>query len=112
MSTSAGHVYIVVGQCPDSSIVLLHSSPCGVMITGTATRSGNLQSNAVSLAEQYMKKYYPGWYAKYPKVSRSSSYLTSYSQMRWYTGTKQSMMSDPEGYLKKNAAQILKDLFK
>ena len=59
-----------------------------------------------------MSKYYPGWYAKYPKVSRGVSYLTSYNQMRWYLGTKKSMMSDPEGYTNKNAAQVLKDLFR
>ena len=112
MSTASGHVYIVVGECPDTSVVLLHSSPTGVMLTGTATRSGNTDSTAVKLAEKYMSKYYPDWYSKFPKVSRGTSYLTSYAQMRWYISTKNSMMSDPEGYRNKNASQVLRNLFR
>ena len=64
----------------------------------------------MKLAEKYMKKYYPKWYKKFPKCSRDTSYLTQYSQMRWYL-TGNCMMSDPDGYAKKNAEQILKDLF-
>ncbi len=112
MSLASGHVYIVVGQCPDGSVVLLHSSPCGVMISGTTTRAGSTGSEAIKLANYYMKTYYPEWYAKYPNCSRGASYITSYSQMRWYIGTKRSMLSDPDGYRNKNAKQILKNLFK
>lgn len=110
MSTSAGHVYIVLGTCSDGSVVFVHSSPSGVQINGTYTRSGNPNSKAVQLAAKYMKKYYPKWYAKFPKCSRGTSYLTSYSRMRWNLKGN-CMMSDPEGYAEKNAAQILKDLF-
>lgn len=110
MSTSAGHVYIVLGSCSDGSVVFIHSSPCGVQINGTYTPSGNANSKAVRLAEKYMKKYYPKWYKKFPKCSRGTSYLTQYSQMRWYL-TGNCMMSDPDGYAEKNASQILKDLF-
>ena len=112
MSLASGHVYIVVGQCADGSVVLLHSSPKGVMISGTYTRSGSPNSEAVRLATKYMKQYYPAWYAKYPKVSRNTDYLTRYSQMRWYLTGKKVMLTDPDGYTKKTAAQILKDLFK
>ena len=110
MSTSAGHVYIVLGSCSDGSVVFVHSSPCGVQINGTYTPSGRKDSKAVKLAEKYLKKYYPKWYKKFPKCSRDTSYLTQYSQMRWYL-TGNCMMSDPDGYAKKNAEQILKDLF-
>ena len=110
MSTASGHVYIVVGSCSDGSVVLLHSSPKGVMISGTTTRSGSKSSQAISLAKKYMKKYYPKWYAKYPEVDRGSSYLTSYARMRWYLGTSKSVLSDPDGYTGKNAAAVLKDL--
>lgn len=109
MSTSDGHVYIVIGSCSDGSVVLVHSSPCGVQISGTYTRSGNTNSKAVQLARKYMKKYYPKWYAKYPNCSRGTSYLTRYSQMRWKL-TGNCMMSDPDHYADKNAAKILKDL--
>lgn len=110
MSTSAGHVYIVLGSCSDGSVVFVHSSPSGVQINGTYTRSGKANSKAVKLAEKYMKKYYPKWYKKFPKCSRDTSYLTRYSQMRWNL-TGNCMMTDPDGYAKKNAEQILKDLF-
>ncbi len=110
MSTSAGHVYIVVGSCSDGSVVLLHSSPKGVMISGTTTRSGSKKSEAISLAKKYMKNFYPKWYKKYPDVARGASYLTSYSRMRWYLGVD-TLMSDPDGYTTKTAAQVLKDLF-
>ncbi|MGN0466859.1 MAG: hypothetical protein ACI4F9_11020 [Lachnospiraceae bacterium] len=105
-----GHVWMVLGQCKDGSVVLLHSSPPGVQISGTATKSGNRNSQAVALAKKYMKKYYPEWYKKYPDCSRSSSYLTQSSRMRWDLSGK-SIMSDPDGYRNKSAEQILRDLF-
>jgi hypothetical protein len=111
LSLSEGHVYIVVGQCSDGSVVLLHSSPPGVMITGTTTRSGDKNSEAIRLAKQYMKKYYPAFNSKFPDTSRSASYLTNYAQMRWFVGKTTSLMSDPEGYRYKNAQQVLQDLF-
>ncbi|MDE5600026.1 MAG: hypothetical protein K2I60_00230 [Oscillospiraceae bacterium] len=33
-----GHVYICIGECDDGSIVIVHSSPCGVQINGTTTK--------------------------------------------------------------------------
>lgn len=108
MSLGAGHVYIVIGQCKDGSVVLVHSSPLGVMITGTATRSGRKNSRAVKLATSYMRKYFPGWYRKFPDSSRGASYLTSYSRMRWYLGGKNAVMSDPEGLTGKNARAVLR----
>ncbi len=112
MSLASGHVYIVVGECSDGSVVLLHSSPKGVMISGTYTRSGAKNSQAVRLATKYMKRYYPAWYAKFPEVSRNTDYLTKYSQMRWYIKGKKTMLTDPDGYRDKSASKVLKDLFK
>lgn len=112
MSLGAGHVYIVIGQCSDGSVVLVHSSPKGVMITGTATRSGKKKSKAVKLATKYMKKYYPEWYSKYPDSSRGSSYLTSYSRMRWYLEGDKRVMSDPDMLSNMSAAKVLKILFR
>lgn len=108
--SSASHVYMVVGQCSDTSVVLLHSSPPGVQLCGTCTKSGKKDSEAVRLATAYMKKYYPLWYAKFPNCSRGSSYLTDYAQMRWDVSGK-SIMTDPDGYRNMTAEQILKDLF-
>ncbi len=107
--SSSGHVYIVIGGCSDGSVVLVHSSPPGVQITGTATRSGNYNSEAIRLANSYMRKCYPAWTARYPDSSRGPSYLSGYSQMRWYL-TGNHMMTDPDGYRNKNAASVLADL--
>lgn len=107
--SDCGHVWIVVGSCSDGSVVLLHSSPPGVQLSGTPSRSGKTNSEAVKLASYYMKKYFPAWYRKYPNNARGSSYLSHYAQMRWdLTGKK--VMSDPDGYRNKSAKAILKDL--
>jgi hypothetical protein len=108
--SSSGHVYIVVGQCSDGSVVIVHSSPPGVQLSGTPSRTGNTNSEAVKLAQTYMKTYYPDWYAKYPNCAKGSSYLSGYAQMRWST-TGRSVMTDPEGLQNMSAAQVLKAIF-
>ena len=108
--SDCGHVWIVVGECRDGSVVLVHSSPPGVQLAGTPTPSGKKNSQAVKLATRYMKKYYPQWYKKYPNCSKGISYLKHYAQMRWdVSGT--SVLTDPDGYRNMTADQILKNLF-
>ena len=111
MSLPSGHVYMVVGTCKDGSVVLLHSSPPGVTLCGTSTPSGKSNSQAVKLAKRYMKKYYPAYYKKFGDCSRGRSYLRDYHRMRWDISGK-SVMTDPDGYRKMSADQILKDLFR
>ncbi len=116
MSLASGHVYIVVGQCSDGSVVLLHASPPAVMISGTTTRGGSKNSQAIKLARQYMAKYYPGWFARYSsKIWRGTGYLTDYAQMRWYTTSAEAggtpIITDPDGYRNKSASKVLADLF-
>lgn len=109
--SSSGHVYMVVGQCKDGSVVLMHSSPPGVQLSGTPSKTGKSNSQAVKLAAKYMKKYFPAWYKKYPDNARGMDYLRSYSQMRWdLSGTK--IMSDPEGLRNMTADQVLAAIFK
>lgn len=107
-----GHVWIVIGQCEDGSVVLVHASPPGVQMNGTTTPSGEKNSQAYRLAKKYMKKYYPAWYKKYADVSRGPAYLSHYGQMRWKTTGEDVYLSDPEHYQRKSAEKILKDLFK
>lgn len=109
-SSSCGHVWIVIGSCKDGSVVLVHSSPKGVQISGTATPGGKKKSQALALARKYMKKYHRKWYTRYPDCSRGRSYLTQYGQMRWDISGNH-IMEDPEGYQKKSAGAILKDLY-
>ena len=106
-----GHVWIVIGQCSDGSVVLVHSSPAGVQICGTVTPSGKKNSKAYKLAKKYMKKYYAAWYKKYPKADRGSTYLSHYGQMRWQTTGENIVLSDPDGYQEMSAGEVLKDLF-
>lgn len=107
-----GHVWIVIGECEDGSVVLVHSSPDGVQLAGTVARDGDTNSEAFKLAKKYMKKYYPKWYERYPATCKNSSYLSHYGQMRWRTTGKKVVLSDPDGYQKMSAEEILKDLFK
>lgn len=107
-----GHVWIVIGQCEDGSVVLVHASPPGVQINGTTTPDGKKDSQAYRLAKKYMKQYYPSWYDKYSEVSRGPAYLSHYGQMRWKTIGDEVILSDPEHYQKKSPEKILKDLFK
>ncbi len=103
---NSGHTWIVLGQCSDKSIVILHSTPnAGVQISGTPTPSGNYNSRAIELAEIYMAKYSGS--KKYDYHESSGNYIRNGAYFRWNTKT----LSDPNGYLKKTADQILADLF-
>jgi hypothetical protein len=108
--SSSGHVWMVVGQCSDGSVVLLHSSPPGVQLAGTPSTSGKTNSKAVRLATSYMKKYFPAWYKKYPNCAKNGQYLTNYGRMRWDL-TGNAIMTDPDGYSNMSAEEILADLF-
>ncbi|MBE7047407.1 MAG: copper amine oxidase N-terminal domain-containing protein [Ruminococcaceae bacterium] len=105
--SSNGHAYIVVGECPDGSVVLFHASPPAVSLCGTATPGGNKQSEAVRLANFYMNIFFNECYTKYPNCSRGTDYLTSYNQMSWDS----SVLNDPDGYRQMNAEDILRDMF-
>lgn len=106
--TDCAHVWLAVGQCSDGSVVFLHSSPNGVMLSGTYTKNGNKNSEAVKLASEYMAKYFSSWYSRYPNISRNASYLTHYDRFRWSLGTK---LADPEGLTDMSAKEILAKLF-
>ncbi|MBQ9983326.1 MAG: hypothetical protein IJP29_01920 [Lachnospiraceae bacterium] len=106
-----GHVWIVIGQCDDGSVVLVHASPPGVQICGTTTPEGAKNSQAYALAKKYMKKYYKSWYNKHPDVSRNVSYLSHYGQMRWTVRGRDCVLSDPDHYRKMSAEEVLADLF-
>ncbi len=104
-SDTDGHVFISLGQCSDGSVLLLHSSPPGVQLSGTTTPSGSKNSEAIALATKYMSKYYPEWYAKFPDSSRGTGYLTNYDRFEW------SLLSDDEGYRNMSPEEVLRDIF-
>ncbi len=110
LAIKEGHVYISLGQCKDGSVVIVDSSPPGVQIRGTKDNSGSYDSEAVALANEYMSKYYPEWYAKFPNcVSKSADYKED-SKFSWDISSA-SGMTDPENYADKTPKDVLKDLF-
>lgn len=101
------HVYMVLGQYSDESVLLIHSSPPGVRIAGTPSKDGNVNSKAVIAAKEIMAKEYPEWYAKYPDCTVDYSFLTRYDQFRWNSKT----MKDANKIQKLSARQIVHLLF-
>lgn len=104
----SGHVFIVLGACSDGSLVIVHSTPPAVQISGTCTPSGNYSSQAITLAKQYMNKYYPNW--KFSPKNSGRSYLTNVKVARWKVDGS-GIFTDPDKYQNMSAADILKDLF-
>lgn len=101
-----GHVWIVIGQCKDKSVVIVHSTPnAGCQIAGTATPDGNSASQAAALAKQYMSRY-PGT-KKYEYHYSAGNYIPRYNYFRWNRET----LADPDGYMSMYADEILADLF-
>lgn len=102
-----GHTWIVIGQCSDKSVVIVHSTPqAGCQISGTTTPSGSYSSEAAALAAKYMSKY--SGYTKYTYHPSCGNYIRNGNYLRWNSST----LSDPDGYLNMTADQILADLFK
>lgn len=101
-----GHVWMVIGLCADGSVVLIHSSPPGVILSGTKLPDGQ-ESDATYLADYYMKTYYPEWYTRYPNTSKPYTYLSKSDRMRWY----EDVLSDNEGLRNSTADEVLAWLF-
>ena len=95
----SGHVWISLGECSDGSVLLVHSSPKGVQISGTSGR-------AATLATHYMKKYFPEW--PYAARTVSSSYLNYVGKARWKMSGSGKVMSDPDGIQNMSAEQVMK----
>lgn len=80
----SGHVWMVLGECDDKSVLLIHSSPPGVRICGTKLQTDSEgASQAEQLATQIMSTYYPDWYNRYPDCGVDYNYLTDSNQFRW-----------------------------
>ena len=98
----SGHVWISLGQFSDNSVLLVHSSPKGVQISGTSGK-------AYEYAKYYMKKYFPEW--PYEARQVGSGYLNYVGKARWKVSGSGSVMSDPDGIQKMSAAKVMKTLF-
>lgn len=102
-----GHVWISLGMCEDSSVLLVHASPPGVILCGTCLPAVDgvpkQKGQAVFLAEGYMQSYVPNWYEKYPDCGRGSFYTTQSSVMRW----DNTVLTDPEGIQNMSPEKVL-----
>lgn len=94
-----GHVWISLGQCSDKSVLLVHSSPKGVQISGTAGK-------AATLAKYYMTKYFPEW--PYEARTVGSGYLNYAGKARWKVTGSKAVLKDPDGIQKMTANKCMK----
>lgn len=105
---SDSHVYMVLGEYDDGSVLLIHSAPPGgVQISGTPSFDGNEHSMASHIADTLMQKYYPDFYSRYSSQTTDSSFLYGFSQFRWNPET----MSDAQSIQSKTPDQIINLLF-
>lgn len=96
----SGHVWICLGQCEDGSVVLIHSTPnAGVQISGTQTRSGNADSEAVQQYMNFFDLEKEDWY------TRSVEYML---KKGWMRGTGDGIF-EPTGQLTR--AQMIQILY-
>ena len=111
-----GHVWISLGTCADGSAVIIHSTPS---LSRTGQPGGGVQISAVwkdenceayALADRYMKRFCPEWYARYPAVVRSPEvYYDMEAEnaglFRWHLS--ESGFADPEGLRDMRPADVL-----
>ena len=93
-----GHVWMCLGKCSDGSILLVHTSPKGTQISGTAGK-------AVELASYYMKKYFSSW--PYAVRTVGTSYLNYINKATWYTDGK-GVLTDPDGLKSASAENVMR----
>ncbi len=80
-----GHVYIVLGTCSDGSVLIAHSSPPGVRISGIKNEDGS-DSEAVGLAYEFTKNHFAKWFERYDSIEDygvSASYYDYVERFRW-----------------------------
>ncbi len=83
-SEAEGHIFLVLEECEDGSLLICHSSPPGVQVNGTVRPDGAKESIAVKKAEACMKRISPEWCKRYDQFWKGNSYLTEYGQFRWW----------------------------
>ncbi len=101
------HIYIVLGQYGDGSVLLVHASPPGVRICGTPDGQGNVESEAYYGAVELMSTYYADWYNMFPDCSADESFLEEYDQFRFNANT----MSDAKKIESMGPEEIIELLF-
>ncbi len=127
----SGHVWMVVGVCDDDSVVIIHSTASknrndvygggGVQLSAMNPKDPTDKNcEAYKLATGYMSKYYPEWYKYHDVILRNWDNYTAIAsgsaskdlagKFSWNLDGS-AMLTDPDGYANKGAAEILADLF-
>ena len=121
--STAGHVWISLGTCPDGSVVIAHSTPSpsrtgqpggGVQIA-SISEGATEDCDAYRLAKRYMSTYYPAWYARYEASPQDRArYLTfdckATGVFVWDT-EGEAGLKDPDGIQGMSAEEALEAIF-
>lgn len=117
-----GHVWLCLGTCEDGSILILHSTPAP---SRTGQPGGGPEFSAIGedescdayvLADSYMSRYFPEWYARYPVALKDYEQYTEIEganagKFSWNLTGENGGLSDPDGYRNKTPEEIMRDLF-
>ena len=117
-----GHVWLCLGTCEDGSILILHSTPAP---SRTGQPGGGPELSAIGedescdayvLADSYMSRYFPEWYARYPVVLKDYAQYTEVEganagKFSWNLTGENGGLSDPDGYRNETPEEIMRDLF-
>lgn len=102
----SGHCYLVLGQCSDRSVLLIHSTPNGgVQVSGTV--NGGSSSQASRLAQSFMQQNYPTWWASFGGEGRQKVSASSYLNGRKFSWTVNGRVGDSAGIQSKSPEQVL-----
>lgn len=118
-----GHIWICLGTCEDGSILILHSTAAD---SRTGQPGGGPELSAIGeskdcdayrLADKYMSKYFPDWYARYPIALKNYEEYTHVEgeyvgKFSWNLTGADSVLSDPDNLRSKRPEEILEILFK
>ena len=119
MMSMNGHIWISLGTCTDGSTLILHSTPSK---SRTNQPGGGVQISAIGkstdceaykLADEYMSKYYPKWYSRYPIYLCDPDVYFHFTgenagKFTWSTD----VLSDSENIRNMTPKEVLEILFK
>lgn len=119
MMSMNGHIWISLGTCSDGSTLILHSTPSR---SRTNQPGGGVQISAIGksadceaykLADEYMSKYYPEWYSRYPiYLCDPDVYFTftgeNAGKFTWSTD----ILADSENVRNMTPKEVLETIFK
>ena len=118
MMSMNGHIWISLGTCSDGSTLILHSTPSR---SRTNQPGGGVQISAIGksdtceaykLADEYMSKYYPEWYRRYPiSLCDPDVYFTFTGENAGKFTWSYDVLSDSENVKNMTPDEVLKAIF-